>query len=206
MAYEVFEGDTADVSTLEGIVSKIESKYGMKGRVWVFDRGVVSEDNLQELRERGAYYLVGTPRRKLADFERELLTGDWQEIAGNPGVRLQLLSQGTETFVLARSLQRARKESAMLLIPAIEIAPNGMQVIDYQWQLYNCHYGRDTRKSARAFAPLAARPEPRGGPRRTQGRRQNRAPAWPARRALSPRLVHAQRGGTSKGPALVVLE
>ena len=73
------------MSTLEGIVSKIESKYGMKGRVWVFDRGVVSEDNLQELRERGAYYLVGTPRRKLADFEHELLTGDWQEIAGNRG-------------------------------------------------------------------------------------------------------------------------
>ncbi len=114
VAYEVFDGDTADVSTLEEIVSKIESKYGMKGRVWVFDRGVVSEDNLQELRERGAYYLVGTPRRKLADFERELLTGDWQEIAGNPGVRVQLLSQGTETFVLARSLQRASKESAML--------------------------------------------------------------------------------------------
>ena len=114
VAYEVFDGDTADVSTLEEIVSKIESKYGMKGRVWVFDRGVVSEDNLQELRERGAYYLVGTPRRKLADFERELLTGNWQEIAGNPGVRVQLLSRGTETFVLARSLQRARKESAML--------------------------------------------------------------------------------------------
>src|SRR6476620_12086720 len=70
VAYEVFDGDTADVSTLEEIVSKIESKYGMKGRVWVFDRGVVSEDNLQELRERGAYYLVGTPRRKLADRAR----------------------------------------------------------------------------------------------------------------------------------------
>ena len=48
----------------------------------VFDRGVVSEDNLQDLRQRGAYYLVGTPRRKLAEFERELLAGDWQEIAG----------------------------------------------------------------------------------------------------------------------------
>ena len=50
VAYEVFDGDTADVTTLEEIVSKIESKYGMKGRVWVFDRGIVSEDNLQELR------------------------------------------------------------------------------------------------------------------------------------------------------------
>ena len=47
LAYEVFDGDTADVTTLEEIVSKIENKYGMKGRVWVFDRGVVSEDNLQ---------------------------------------------------------------------------------------------------------------------------------------------------------------
>ena len=64
--------------------------------------------NLQDLRRRGAYYLVGTPRRKLANFERELLKGDWQEIAGKPGVRVQLLSEGAETFVLARSLQRAK--------------------------------------------------------------------------------------------------
>ena len=70
--------------------------------------------NLQDLRRRGAYYLVGTPRRKLANFERELLKGDWHEIAGKPGVRVQLLSEGAETFVLARSLQRAKKESAML--------------------------------------------------------------------------------------------
>ena len=114
VAYEVFDGDTADVSTLEEIVDKIESKYGMKGRVWVFDRGVVSEDNLQDLRQRGAYYLVGTPRRKLANFERELLEGDWQEVAGKPGVRVQLLEEAGETFVLARSMERAKKESAML--------------------------------------------------------------------------------------------
>ena len=114
VAYEVFDGDTADVTTLEEIVSKIENKYGMKGRVWVFDRGVVSEDNLQDLRRRGAFYLVGTPRRKLAEFERELLEGNWQQIAGKPGVHVQLLEAGGETFVLARSLQRAKKESAML--------------------------------------------------------------------------------------------
>ena len=53
---------------------------------------------------------MGTPRRKLANFERELLKGDWHEIAGKPGVRVQLLSEGAETFFLARSLQ----ESAML--------------------------------------------------------------------------------------------
>ena len=101
VAYEVFDGDTADVTTLEEIVDKIENKYGMRGRVWVFDRGIVSEDNLQDLRQRGAFYLVGTPRRKLADFERELLEGDWQEIAGKPGVRVQLLKE-----LLAQSVHR----------------------------------------------------------------------------------------------------
>jgi hypothetical protein len=35
VAYEVFDGDTADVTTLEEIVDKIENKYGMRGRVWV---------------------------------------------------------------------------------------------------------------------------------------------------------------------------
>ena len=114
VAYEVFDGDTAEVTTLEEIVDKIETKYGMRGRVWVFDRGIVSEDNLQDLRQRGAYYLVGTPRRKLANLERELLEGDWQEIAGKPGVCVQLLKEGGETFVLARSLQRAKKESTIL--------------------------------------------------------------------------------------------
>jgi hypothetical protein len=53
-----------------------DPQYGKKGRVWVFDRGVVSENNLLELRQHGAFYLVGTPRRKLAKLERELLKGD----------------------------------------------------------------------------------------------------------------------------------
>jgi hypothetical protein len=42
----------------------------------VFDRGVVSGGNLQDLRQLGAYYLVGTSQRKLANFERELIEGD----------------------------------------------------------------------------------------------------------------------------------
>jgi transposase len=176
VAYEVFDGDTADVTTLEEIVSKIESKYGMKGRVWVFDRGVVSEDNLQDLRQRGAYYLVGTPRRKLADFERELLEGDWQHIAGKPGVRVQLLFEGGETFVLARSLQQAKKESAML-----------------RSQLVRLH--RFLRALGRVVA--GGRLKETSKIERRLGRLEERYPQG---------LVHAQRGRTSRWPAIVVLE
>ena len=58
---------------------------------------------------------MGTPRRKLADFERALLAGDWLSPA-DLGCASSFLSESTETFLLARSLPRARKESALLRI------------------------------------------------------------------------------------------
>ena len=82
------------------------------GRVWVFDRGIVSEENLQRLRRRGASYLVGTPRAQLKAYERRLLEGDWQSVSGE--VEVQLIAEDNkETYVLARSRARAQKESAM---------------------------------------------------------------------------------------------
>ncbi|MEA3212742.1 MAG: hypothetical protein QOE70_5799 [Chthoniobacter sp.] len=61
IGYESFAGNTADVTTVEEMVELMEKKYGQPKRVWVMDRGMVSEDNLEFLRERGARYLVGTP-------------------------------------------------------------------------------------------------------------------------------------------------
>jgi len=80
-------------------------------RIWVFDRGVVSEANLTTLRQHGAHYVVGTPRSQLKQYEEQLLSQDWQQIS--PAVKVQLLPEGNETFVLARSEDRARKEEAM---------------------------------------------------------------------------------------------
>lgn len=113
LCYEVFEGNRRDVTTLEEVVETIETKYGFKGRVWVFDRGIVSEENLEKLRQRGAAYLVGTPKSRLKDFEKELLHGKWEEITGRPEVKVQLIEAAGETYVLARSAARASKESAM---------------------------------------------------------------------------------------------
>ena len=66
LSYEVFDGNRADVTTLEEILDSVERKHGELGRVWVFDRGLVSEENLELLRSRGAFYLVATPKRMLA--------------------------------------------------------------------------------------------------------------------------------------------
>ena len=112
LSYEVFAGNRADVTTLEEMLEAVERKHGRARRVWVFDRGIVSEENLQRLRRRGASYLVGTPRAQLKSYERRLLEGDWQSVSGE--VEVQLIAQDNkETYVLARSRARAQKESAM---------------------------------------------------------------------------------------------
>ena len=112
-AYEVFPGNRTDVTTLEEILGAVEAKYGIAQRVWLFDRGLVSERNLACLRERGAHYLVGTARTRLQAFERALLTGTWQQVRADVEVQLVPSPDGAETFVLCRSAARRAKEQAM---------------------------------------------------------------------------------------------
>jgi transposase len=115
LAYEVFDGNRTDVTTVEEIVEVMRAKYGHERRVWVMDRGMVSEDNLEDLRKAKAFYLVATPKAMLRKFERALLDeADWEKI--EPGVEVKLCAApegAQETFVLCRSPQRSQKERAM---------------------------------------------------------------------------------------------
>jgi transposase len=111
LSYEVFAGNRADVTTLEAMLEQVEAKHGRARRIWIFDRGIVSEANLEGLRQRGGQYVVGTPRHQLEAYERELLEGSWTQI--NDSVQVQLIAQEQELYVLARSVDRAKKEEAM---------------------------------------------------------------------------------------------
>jgi transposase len=117
LAYEVFDGNRADVTTVEEIVDLMEEKYGVAERIWAMDRGMVSEENLDYLREKRALYIVGTPKGRLKAFEEQLLENkDWQEVEA--GVEVKLLPhpdcEGDERYVLCRSRARQEKEKAML--------------------------------------------------------------------------------------------
>jgi len=113
VAYEVFSGNRNDSTTVEEIVESIESKYGCADRIWVMDRGMVSDENVEFLRENGQRYILGTPRSMLKQFERELLDENWEEIRGGLEVKLCPCPDGKETFILCRSVARREKEKAM---------------------------------------------------------------------------------------------
>jgi len=113
LSYETFDGDRADVSTLEAVMRMVERKYGRARRIWVFDRGIVSETNLAALRRRGGQYLVGTPRAKLKGLESELLQGAWTKVREEVEAQLISIPGGSETYVLCRSTARREKERAI---------------------------------------------------------------------------------------------
>jgi len=112
-SYETFDGNRADVSTMETVLRMVERKYGKARRIWVFDRGIVSEENLQAIRRRGGQYLVGTPRSQMKQFEEELLKDDWTQVRPEVEVKKVAIPQGEETYILCRTAGRKEKEKAI---------------------------------------------------------------------------------------------
>jgi transposase len=113
LSYETFDGNRADVTTLETVMRMVERKYGQARRVWVFDRGIVSDANLAAIRRRGGQYLVGTRRTTLRHVERALLDGPWTQVRDEVEAQLIPIPGGTETYILCRSTARREKELAI---------------------------------------------------------------------------------------------
>ena len=113
LAYEVLPGNTTDKTTLKDFLAKIEEQYGKAQRIWVMDRGIPTEETLRLMRqsEPPVSYLVGTPKGKLTTLEAALIKREWKQ--ARPSVRVKLLDQEGETYVLAESQDRIAKERSM---------------------------------------------------------------------------------------------
>jgi transposase len=112
-SYETLDGNRADVSTMETMLRMVERKYGKARRIWVFDRGIVSEEHLQAIGKRGGQYLVGTPRSQMKQFAAELLKDDWTRVRPAVEVKQVAVPQGEETYLLCRTDGRKEKEKAI---------------------------------------------------------------------------------------------
>ncbi|HAM51624.1 MAG TPA: IS1634 family transposase [Nitrospiraceae bacterium] len=154
LAFEIFDGNRADVTTTEEMVLIMEGKYGKANRIWVMDRGMVSEENIEFLKGRKAKYIVGTPKSMLKKFERELLSQGWEEVHCGVEVKLCASPEGAdETFVLCRSEGRKDKEAAILnrFIVRLEAALTKLKDQADQGKL------RDRQKAERRIGRLLER-------------------------------------------------
>lgn len=89
LAYEALPGNTADDATLKDILGRIERQYQSARRIWLMDRGIPNEEVL----------------------EQALLEKPWKP--ARPDVRVKLLAQDQELYVLAESRDRIARERSM---------------------------------------------------------------------------------------------
>jgi hypothetical protein len=113
LAYEVMPGNTSDKTTLRSFLDNIESMYGKARRVWLMDRGIPTEALLKEMRtsRQETFYLVGTSRGKVKEYEKKWLELPWQKV--RESVEVKLFAKDGELYVLAKSEGRRAKEIAM---------------------------------------------------------------------------------------------
>lgn len=111
LAHYTLAGNTQDVETVEKIVTAIESRFGKSQRVWVMDRGMMSEENLQFLSQSGRHYLIGTRRSELANFHDALSGDGWLPLREH--VEVKPVERDGVAYLLARSTQRKKKERAI---------------------------------------------------------------------------------------------
>jgi len=114
LGYEVFPGNRTDVTTVEEVIEAMETRFGLAHRIWVMDRGMVSAETLTWLQETGRRYLVGTPKSELRKWARLLMEArDWATVRTGVEAKTCPGPEGTETYVLVRSVERREKEQAI---------------------------------------------------------------------------------------------
>ncbi|MDO8544233.1 MAG: IS1634 family transposase [Opitutaceae bacterium] len=113
LAYEIMPGNTSDKTTLHAFLQKIEAQYGKAGRIWIMDRGIPTEETLEQMRRSDppVGYLVGTPRARWEQFRADFEKLPWQKLRAT--IEVKLLARGDEVYVLAKSSGRHAKERAM---------------------------------------------------------------------------------------------
>lgn len=112
LGYELFAGNTQDVTTVKHIILTMEDRYGKADRIWVMDRGMISKDNLEFLRD-GRRYILGAQRSLLKKFKKEFLEDDWRKIRPDLEVKLCSSPEVKDVFILCRSGARKEKEKAI---------------------------------------------------------------------------------------------
>ena len=131
IAHHIFEGNKRDSVTVESVVKDLRQRFGLRRVVFVGDRGMMTIDNVAQMRQSEQGYVVGLNRRRRPEVLRyiERATGSWLDCrAGKtaseksqvPQTRVQEVASdqpGVRVFVVdsdeRRSYERGEREKVM---------------------------------------------------------------------------------------------
>ena len=111
IGYELFPGNTADVSTLLPVVRKLQGRFDISRATLVADSGMLSRANIAALRELNCDYLLAARLGSISDEKLDKLLAELEhQIAGADGTRLLDTEHDGRRLVLSYSPSLARKQ------------------------------------------------------------------------------------------------
>jgi transposase len=84
---EMWPGNTADVNTLLPVVERLKNRFGITDFCVVADRGMVSEDTIEQLEKNNLSYILGARMKLVKEIGEQVLTrpGSYCEIYPEDG-------------------------------------------------------------------------------------------------------------------------
>ena len=111
IGYEVFPGATFEGHSLAPVLTALQRRYHLSRVVFVADRGLFSEDNLQILEQSGLEYVVGAKLKTQARVIKEqILSPDHYQELNEDTSYLTIDLEGKRKLVVSYSKKRARKD------------------------------------------------------------------------------------------------
>jgi transposase len=121
LACEMWPGNTADVTSVVPVVTRLKQRFGATGFCIVADRGMISRGTIQELEKEHLSYILGVRMRRMKEVKNDVLldSGAYQEVypesldskAPSPLKVKEVTVSGTR-YIVCRNERQARKDAA----------------------------------------------------------------------------------------------
>ena len=117
--HEVFDGNTAEVTTLEPTLHKVLARYPhIRRLIVVADRGLLSLDNVEALSklsagDRALEFILAVPGRRYAEFGEILQSFQVRALASELDETVEESQWGSRRLIIAHNAERACEQTAL---------------------------------------------------------------------------------------------
>jgi transposase len=121
LACEMWPGNTADVSSVIPVVSRLKNRFGASSFCIVADRGMISQATIRELEKEKLSYILGVRMRLVKEVRNYVLLdqGQFQEVypeglaSKDPSpLKVKEVEMGGTRYIVCRNERQARKDAA----------------------------------------------------------------------------------------------
>jgi len=113
LAHETFSGNTNDVKCFSQIIGQIKNKYSISNIVLVGDRGMISKNNIKELKKSKLKYILGYRMRTISKEERkEVLSQSSLRKLKNLELQFKEVDYKGQRLIVCYNAERGEKDKA----------------------------------------------------------------------------------------------